>query len=120
MLGFENHIQNEVQITVIIPIFQEAKIIKNSLNSIYNILDNSDYRFEIIVADDGSTDHSDRIVSSLKTEFRNLRLVRHPVNMGRGFILEKAIKQSRGNIISYIDAYRVTECCQSLQCCLFG
>lgn len=100
----ENHIQNDVQLTVVIPVFQEAKIIRNSLNHLYRIINDLHYRFEIIVADDGSSDHCNRIVSNMKDKFRNLRFVRYPFNMGRGFILTKAIERSRGNIICYIDA----------------
>ena len=62
------------------------------------------YRFEIIVADDGSTDCCEKIVSDLASQIHNLKLIRYPNNMGRGFVLSKAIKQSSGNIICYIDA----------------
>jgi len=101
---FKDSILNNVQLTVIVPVFQEASIIKDSLDQLYRILNNSNYDYEVIVADDGSTDHCDRIIYSVKDELHNLKFMRHPLNMGRGFILTKAIRQSRGNVIIYIDA----------------
>jgi len=104
MTEFGNHTRSDLDLTVVVPVFQEVNIIVRSLIHLYEILGQLNRGFEVIIADDGSTDHCDRVISDIKDDFQNLRLVRHPRNMGRGFILTKAIQQSRGNIICYIDA----------------
>ena len=91
-------------LSVIVPVYQEAAIIEDSLARIRTVLSRSGYDYEIIVADDGSTDQGCLIVSRLAAEHGRIRLVRHPVNTGRGFILMKAIRHSAGGIIAYIDA----------------
>jgi glycosyltransferase involved in cell wall biosynthesis len=91
-------------LSVIVPVYQEAEIIEDSLVELRSVLSHSEYDFEIIVADDGSSDSTRAIVTRLAAELDRIRLVHHPVNMGRGFILMKAIRHSRGDIVAYIDA----------------
>lgn len=100
----ESLTKNNIRLTVLVPVFQEAETIEASLEKLYSSLDNLGYAFEIIVADDGSSDHCDRIVLNLRNKYNNLRFIRQQSNRGRGSVLTSAIKRSRGDIISYIDA----------------
>lgn len=99
-----NNLDNNPYLTVIVPAYQEAMILRDSINQLYFILECLDMKYEVIIADDGSTDGTQGIVTEIEREKTNLRSVRYPKNRGRGFILSAAIKESRGNIICYIDA----------------
>jgi glycosyltransferase involved in cell wall biosynthesis len=85
-------------ISVIIPAYNEEDAIAHTLQGLCNeaLLVGS----EIIVVDDGSSDHtSDRVA-----EFPNVQLIRHPVNRGYGSSLLTGMKASSGRYIAWFDA----------------
>ena len=69
-------------ITVIMPAFNAASFIKESINSILN----QSYKdFELIIINDGSTDQTEQIVNSF--EDSRIKLVNNDLNMGIVFSL---------------------------------
>ena len=59
--------------------------------------------YEIIVADDGSTDHSRRVLRSLESKYPRLRLVFHEGNRGYGGALRSGFAAARGEWVFYTD-----------------
>lgn len=59
--------------------------------------------YEIIVVDDGSSDHSRRILESLRRHYPALRLVFHERNRGYGGALRSGFSTARGEWIFYTD-----------------
>lgn len=94
----------QVQYSIVIPAYNEEKVIKNTINKIHSFLQNQKKSFEIIVANDGSKDHTPEIIKTMMKKYKNLRLVNNPTNLGRGAALNNAFKNSKGKIIAYVDA----------------
>ena len=88
-------------ISVIIPAYNEEKIIGDTIDNIIkimksnNIYDNS----EIIIVNDGSTDNTKKIV--LK---KDVILINNPCNMGYGYSLKKGIEHAKNETIVITDA----------------
>lgn len=96
-------------VTIIIPAHNEEQTIANTVRSIgeINYKLNGEENFEIIVANDGSTDNTGQILSDLKKEMPNLRIItRKPPKSGhgKGFVLNDALSLSKGEIIGVFDA----------------
>ncbi len=90
--------------SLIIPVYNEEKILKANLEEIQNYLKTKQTSFEIIIADDGSVDNSLHIVRALQKKHENIKVVRNIINQGRGSALTKAFSAARGEIQIYIDA----------------
>ena len=89
-------------ISIIIAAYNEEKVIKRTLDSIYA----SKYRnFEVVIVDDGSKDRTGRIVKRFKNnKLRNLTLVSQE-NGGKAIALNNALKNYvKGNLIMTLDA----------------
>lgn len=94
------------KISVAIPVFNEANVIKNSLDEVIRTLEN-EYQpgfFEILVIDDGSTDKTSKIIEELNTYGNQVRLIRHHINLGRGAAVRTAMANFFGEILIVLDA----------------
>lgn len=96
-------------ISIFIPAHNEEFTIEATVRSVCQ----SDYykgeeaNFEVIVINDGSTDSTGEILSGLKKDLPQLKIVtRHPPRSGKGkgFVLNDALTLSRGEIIGVFDA----------------
>ena len=88
-------------ISVIIPIYNENKILKKNIIEINNYF-STKYNFEIIAIDDASTDNSLEILKSIN--IKNLVILKNKVNLGKGFSIIRGIKKTTGNLILVTDA----------------
>jgi glycosyltransferase involved in cell wall biosynthesis len=69
-------------------------------------------RYEVIVVDDGSRDHSREILRAVAPKYPNLRLVFHEGNRGYGGALMSGFEHARGAWVFYTDGdyqYDVSE-----------
>ena len=91
--------QNSNGISVIVPVFNEEKGIKNVIKGIQEVLCSENINYEIIVVDDCSTDRSPEILASLD----GIKYIRHPRNIGYGGALKTGIKNAKNNHIVITD-----------------
>jgi glycosyltransferase involved in cell wall biosynthesis len=83
------------EISIIIPIFNEAEKLLELLNNVQGLqLTNS----EIIVVDDGSTDGSSDVAMSA-----GANVIRHPYNIGNGAAIKTGIRAARGRLLVLMD-----------------
>lgn len=85
-------------ITVVIPLYNKYKSIRNTLNS---VLSQSFQDFEIVVVDDGSTDGGAEVVAQIKDE--RIRLIRKE-NGGVCSARNRGIKEAKYDYIALLDA----------------
>lgn len=92
----------EPTLSIVIPAYNEEKIIENTLNEVISYLKQRKYSWEIVVADDGSRDKTSSVVKRLSR--KSVRLVRLKKNRGKGGALKKGILVSRGKLVIFMDA----------------
>tara|TARA_B100000575_G_scaffold250961_1_gene218100 strand:+ start:489 stop:1370 length:882 start_codon:yes stop_codon:yes gene_type:complete len=85
-------------ISVVLPCYNEESAILECVNSIKKDISKSEFEYEIIIVDDGSTDASlSKIIESGAT------YVTHPHNLGYGSALKTGIKKSKFDTILILD-----------------
>jgi dolichol-phosphate mannosyltransferase len=94
---------NELSISVVAPVFNEADQIEETLRSWTELLSRTEQSFEICLCDDSSTDKTRDILDQLSTELP-LNISYHKVNRGAGSALRTALKSSRGKWVILIDS----------------
>jgi glycosyltransferase involved in cell wall biosynthesis len=85
-------------LSIVIPVFNE----RETIHDIIKAVSETPFRKEIIVVDDGSTDGTRDVLSSLKSD--NLRVHMHEKNMGKGAALQTGFSNATGDIILIQDA----------------
>ena len=97
--------RKKVDISIIIPAYNEDKIIENNLREVdeYMAKNLKDYTWEIVVVNDGSKDETaERIDSYAKTNDRVVP-VHHPVNLKLGQALRTGFNHSNGDYVVVLD-----------------
>ena len=95
---------NTIHLSVVIPAYNEAERIGLTLKKIHEYLLTKDYRYEIIVVDDGSTDDTRRVVRKTAQEIPFVRLLENGANRGKGYSVRAGVLDSHGKIILFSDA----------------
>ncbi|MFN3639089.1 MAG: dolichyl-phosphate beta-glucosyltransferase [Chloroherpetonaceae bacterium] len=95
-----------MQISIIIPAFNEEKRIEASLQEVTLFLPKHFLDWEVIVVDDGSMDRTAEIVRRFEHTSPNSRLTLEilPENMGKGAAVKHGVMQAKGKIILFMDA----------------
>lgn len=86
------------KLSIIIPVYNEEKTLKELLNRVKNI--QVSIKKEVIVVDDGSIDNSLMILKNIK----DIKLILHKNNKGKGAAIRTGLKHSTGDIIIIQDA----------------
>ena len=95
-----NKTDNNPFVTVLIPVFNGAIHLKETVSSIYK----STYRnFEIILVDDGSTDASKALCKKLTKRYAKVRFYSFERNKGLGRVLNFGLKKAHGEFICRIN-----------------
>jgi glycosyltransferase involved in cell wall biosynthesis len=93
-----------VRVDVVIPVYNEEKDLEKSvLNLRQFLLDNVDYDWRIVVADNASKDHTLDIAKGLAERFPGQVGYVHLDQKGRGRALRKAWTESDADVVSYMD-----------------
>ncbi len=93
-----------VEVTVIIPVYNEEKVIQKTAESTINFLNINKYDYSILIANDGSTDKTREIINELCKKNERLRCVDLNKNKGRGAVLSKALSVCDSEYAIYFDA----------------
>jgi glycosyltransferase involved in cell wall biosynthesis len=90
-------------VSIVIPVYNESERIARSLAAIADYLDAARFDAEVIVADDGSTDDTRAIVSSLAGRFGDLRVLALP-HGGKAHAVLAGLADATKPIIGFMDA----------------
>ena len=93
----------ERALTLIVPVYNEIDGIENAINHLRKIRDGSDFKFEIILVNDGSNDGTENILRDLPQK-SGFRVIDHPRNRGYGASLKTGIRAAQHPYIAITDA----------------
>jgi glycosyltransferase involved in cell wall biosynthesis len=89
----------DLDVTVILPVFNERGHAEREIDRVRQALDASPYSYEIIVVDDGSTDGSGELLETIE----GIRLIRFPRNRGSGSARRAGTAAARGRVTVWTD-----------------
>jgi len=96
--------EEKMSISLVLPLFNESRIIKELYEKVVNILNKMKYQYEIIFIDDGSTDASFRILEELYNQDKRIKVIRFRKNFGKSAALYCGFQQAKGEMIITMDS----------------
>ncbi|MDP2656575.1 MAG: glycosyltransferase family 2 protein [bacterium] len=92
-----------MKLSVVIPAYNEEASIRRTITTVADYVRTTFPDGEIIVIDDGSTDHTRDIVRSLMSTYP-LRFITHKKNKGKGAAVRTGALSAHGDYILFMDA----------------
>lgn len=89
----------DVDVSVVLPVYNEKGHLRQEIDRISASLDASEYSYELVIVDDGSTDGS---LEELR-KIEGIRLISFPQNRGSGSSRRAGTRAARGRVVVWTD-----------------
>lgn len=95
-----------IVLTIVVPAFNEGDNLGPVLDDSLAMLNSADYAqpYELIVVNDGSSDHTGQVADSYARRIPCIRVFHHQTNQGLGAALRTGFTESRGEYVTMIPA----------------
>ena len=101
----------EPDISFIIPVFNEEFNIKGVFRDLYAVLkENSHWKYEVIVIEDGSSDNTLKVIQELVQVYPGTKLIIHEQNKGYNQSMRDGMAKARGRYFMYVGADEEFDC----------
>ena len=107
MLDF--FMSTEKEISIVIPVYNEEKRITKCLNRVLDFCSQKQYNFEVIVAEDGSSDNTVQIVQEFQKKSKIIKLISFKKRIGKGAAIANAILKAEKKYVGYMDVDLATD-----------
>ncbi|KHE92953.1 MAG: glycosyltransferase family 2 protein [Candidatus Scalindua rubra] len=98
------YIRDKGYLSVVIPAYNEERIIGNTLEKIISYLKTENFEYEIIVVIDGSTDSTAEVVKKYEQLMDKLTILVNETTMGKGYSVKRGVLESKGDFVLFTDA----------------
>lgn len=98
-----------VDISIVIPAYNASHCIEATCRNVETYLSRMSDQYEIIVVDDGSKDATRKIAEALTSSVKNLRVISHGRNFGKGRAVKSGILAASGSLRLFMDADSSTD-----------
>lgn len=99
-----NKSQDSIFLSVIIPAYNEENRIKKTLESIAFFLSKQNYKAEVLIICDGSTDKTAEVCRLFFGRIPGLRVVENKENHGKGYVTRQGMLEAKGDRRVFMDA----------------
>jgi len=103
------HNKATLQLSVVLPAYNEVSYLHLAVEKTTQTLNSLTDAYEIIIAEDGSTDGTAECAQKLTQTYPQLRHIHRTQRLGRGMALNNAFEQSHGEILVYMDLDLATD-----------
>jgi len=95
---------NDVYLSVVLPVYNEERLIRSTIFEVEKYLKEQDYTYEIIAVNDGSSDGTARILNNICSEIEYVKIINNAENRGKGNSVRKGMLAATGKYRLFMDA----------------
>jgi glycosyltransferase involved in cell wall biosynthesis len=94
----------DIQISVVVPLLNEAESLPELVAWIDRVMQAHSFSYEVILVDDGSTDHSWAVIEQLSQTYATVQGIKFRRNYGKSAALNEGFSATQGKVIITMDA----------------
>src|SRR5204863_547363 len=93
-----------MDISIVIPFLDEAESLPELTEWIQRVVTENNFSYEMIMVDDGSSDHSWQVVKELSKKNPNIKAIKFQRNYGKSAALNEGFRAAQGDVVITMDA----------------
>ncbi len=94
-----------MNLSIIIPVWNEAGKIANDIREVITFSKEQDWEIELIIVDDGSEDQTSSLAEDMSVPASVIKkVIRYTPHRGKGFAVRKGIAESTGELVMFMDS----------------
>ncbi|MFO8002246.1 MAG: glycosyltransferase family 2 protein [Marinilabilia sp.] len=93
-----------MDLSIVVPLFNEEESLPELVRWIDEVCDRMKVSFELVLIDDGSSDHSWQTIRDLKGRYSFIRAIRFRRNYGKSAALNTGFQTAKGDVVVTMDA----------------
>jgi glycosyltransferase involved in cell wall biosynthesis len=94
----------EFSITIIIPVHNEEKRLRTSMQRIIEYCTSQHWDYELVIVEDGSTDGTVNVLHELISRDKRVKLISNKERLGKGRAIKHGVSTAEKKYVSYMDA----------------
>jgi len=100
----EKAADSEIEISVVIPVYNEQDSIYYLYESLQDVLEKLNKKYEVILVDDGSTDKTYEYLKDVHLKNPNFKVIRFRRNFGQTQAMKAGFDHAKGKLVITLDA----------------
>jgi len=109
MTSTTNRQEKTVDVSLVLPAYNEVECLNPAVEKTIVALNQFLDSYEIVIAEDGSTDGTAERSEELTQKYPRVRHIHRDQRLGRGTALNNAFKQCNGTVLAYMDLDLATD-----------
>ena len=93
-----------MDISIVIPLKDEAESLPELTQWIKKVMESHQFSFEVIMVDDGSSDDSWKVITSISNNDNRFKGIKFKRNYGKSAALNVAFREAQGDVVITMDA----------------
>lgn len=92
-------------LSIVLPVYNAEATLADQVCQLLEMLPDLSAKFEVLVVDDGSTDHTSDLARELERQFPQLRVLRHPRRRGLTAAVQSGLQNTTGEFVLVQDEH---------------
>ena len=93
-----------MDVSIVVPLYNEEESLSELVAWIRQVCKDHSLEYEVILVDDGSTDHSWQVIERLANDDSHIRAIKFRRNYGKSAALHKGFELATGEVVITMDA----------------
>ncbi|WP_026751753.1 glycosyltransferase family 2 protein [Sediminibacterium sp. C3] len=93
-----------MQLSIVVPLFNEEESLPELCSWIKSVVDQHSYSYEVLLIDDGSRDDSWKVIQTIAGGNPNIKGIKFQRNYGKSAALNEGFKAAQGDVVITMDA----------------